>query len=211
MTSSGGVVALLFTDLVRSTELLARLGDDAADELRRRHFAGLRQAVAASNGEEIKSLGDGLMVSFTSPVAALSCAVAMQGSVEGSGLELRVGVHAGEPIREESDLFGAAVVVAKRLCDAAQGGQILTSQLVVDLVGGRGAFRFRPLGPVALKGLPEPVRTVVVDTADRSEASAATATTTGPPVERPAPRARARRPRGPRLVGRESELAVLEE
>lgn len=210
MTSPGGVVALLFTDLVRSTELLTSLGDDAADELRRRHFAGLREAVAASGGEEIKSLGDGLMVSFTSPVAALSCAVAMQGSVEGSGLELRVGVHAGEPIREESDLFGAAVVVAKRLCDAAQGGQILTSQLVVDLVGGRGSFRFRPLGPVALKGLPEPVRTVAVETG-RAEEPAATPPDTGAPVERPAPRARTRRPRGPRLVGREGELEVLED
>lgn len=209
MTSPGGVVALLFTDLVRSTELLARLGDDAADELRRRHFAGLRQAVAASGGEEVKSLGDGLMVSFTSPVAALSCAVAMQGSVEGSGLELRVGVHAGEPIREESDLFGAAVVVAKRLCDAAQGGQILTSQLVVDLVGGRGTFRFRPLGPVALKGLPEPVRTVAVETAARAVDRSAPSE---PPIERQAPPpTRVRRPRGPRLVGREPELEVLEE
>ena len=208
MTSPGGVVALLFTDLVRSTELLTSLGDDAADELRRRHCAGLRQAVASSGGEEVKSLGDGLMVSFTSPVAALSCAVAMQGSVEGSGLELRVGVHAGEPIREESDLFGAAVVVAKRLCDAAQGGQILTSQLVADLVGGRGAFRFRPLGPVALKGLPEPVRTVAVETADRTEERSAASE---PLSERPAPPARVRRPRGPRLVGRERELEVLED
>lgn len=209
MTSPGGVVALLFTDLVRSTELLTSLGDDAADELRRRHFAGLRQAVAASGGEEVKSLGDGLMVSFTSPVAALSCAVAMQGSVEGSGLELRVGVHAGEPIREESDLFGASVVVAKRLCDAAQGGQILTSQLVADLVGGRGTFRFRPLGPMALKGLPEPVRTVAVETGDRAEERRAPSE---PPTERPAPpRARVRRPRGPRLVGRERELEALED
>ncbi len=203
-------MALLFTDLVRSTELLTSLGDDAADELRRRHFAGLRQAVAASGGEEIKSLGDGLMVSFTSPVAALSCAVAMQGSVEGSGLELRVGVHAGEPIREESDLFGAAVVVAKRLCDTAGGGQILTSQLVVDLVGGRGTFRFRPLGPMALKGLPEPVRTVAVETGARAEVRSASSE---PPIERrPAtPRARVRRPRGPRLVGRDLELEALED
>ena len=208
MTSPGGVVALLFTDLVRSTELLTRLGDDAADELRRRHFAGLRQAVAVSGGEEVKSLGDGLMVSFTSPVAALSCALSMQASVEGSGLELRVGVHAGEPIREESDLFGGAVVVAKRLCDAAQGGQILTSQLMADLVGGRGAFRFRPLGPVALKGLPEPVRTVAVETADRTEERSVARE---PSTERPAPPKRARRPRGPRLVGRERELEALEE
>lgn len=210
LAPSGGVVALLFTDLVRSTELLTSLGDDAADELRRRHFAGLREAVAASGGEEIKSLGDGLMVSFTSPVAALSCAVAMQGSVEGSGLELRVGVHAGEPIREESDLFGAAVVVAKRLCDAAGGGQVLNSQLVVDLVGGRGTFRFRPLGPMALKGLPEPVRTVAVETGARAEDRSASS---APPIERrPAtPRARLRRPRGPRLVGRDLELEALED
>ncbi len=205
--TSPGVVALLFTDLVRSTELLTSLGDDAADELRRRHFAGLREAVAASGGEEIKSLGDGLMVSFTSPVAALSCAVAMQGSVAGSGLELRVGVHAGEPIREESDLFGAAVVVAKRLCDAAMGGQILTSQLMVELVGGRGSFRFRPLGPVSLKGLPEPVRTFAVDAGGVADGQSVR----GSSVETPPAPARARRPRGPRLVGRQRELEVLEE
>ncbi|HEV3364603.1 MAG TPA: AAA family ATPase, partial [Acidimicrobiia bacterium] len=155
----------------------------------------------------MKSLGDGLMVSFASPVAALSCAVAMQGAVAGSGLELRVGVHAGEPIREESDLFGGAVVVAKRLCDAADGGQILTSQLVADLVGGRGAFRFRPLGPVALKGLPEPVRTVAVETGGRAAERTAFSE---PPSDRPASRTRVRRPRGPRLVGRDRELELLE-
>src|SRR5438445_527227 len=65
------VVAVLCTDLVGSTERLDRLGDDAADELRRVHFALLRAAVADSGGQEIKSLGDGLVVSFASPVEAL--------------------------------------------------------------------------------------------------------------------------------------------
>jgi class 3 adenylate cyclase len=67
VSSSSGVVALLFTDLVGSTELLDRLGDDAAEDLRRVHFSLLRQAVAATEGEEVKGMGDGLMVVFASP------------------------------------------------------------------------------------------------------------------------------------------------
>ena len=97
-----GVVALLFTDLVGSTELLDRLGDDAAEELRRVHFSLLRAAVAESEGEEIKSLGDGLMVSFASPVQAVGCAVAMQRALAAhnqdrpdQGLRVRIGLHAG--------------------------------------------------------------------------------------------------------------------
>ena len=67
------MVTLLFTDLVASTELLARLGDDAAEEVRRSHFALLRQAIAETGGDEVKSLGDGLMVVFGSAVDALRC------------------------------------------------------------------------------------------------------------------------------------------
>src|SRR5207245_470522 len=106
------------------------------------HFSLLRAAVVEAGGEEVKSLGDGLMVSFASPVDALSCAVAMQRAIAGhnrdrpdQGLEVRIGVHAGEPVREEDDLFGTAVVVAKRLCDRAEGGQILASELLAGLVG----------------------------------------------------------------------------
>jgi class 3 adenylate cyclase len=156
-----GLVTLLFTDLVASTELLARLGDDAAEEVRRVHFAALRQAVSDAGGEEVESLGDGLMVAFGSVLAALGCAVAIQRRVaehnragSGPALEVRVGLHAGEPVRDGGDFHGEAVVVAKRLCDLAAGGQILTSELVTNLVGSRGGFSFRPLGRLQLKGAP---------------------------------------------------------
>jgi adenylate cyclase len=122
MRDSVGVVAILFTDLVGSTEVLDRLGDDAAEELRRTHFSLLRQAVADADGTEVKSLGDGLMVTFASPVQALSCAVAMQRAIADHNrsepdrtLQVRVGLHAGDPVRHEDDVHGTAVVVAKRI------------------------------------------------------------------------------------------------
>jgi class 3 adenylate cyclase len=204
------LVTLLFTDLVGSTELLARLGDDAAEAVRREHISQLRHAVANAGGREVKTLGDGVMVSFPSAVAALGCAVAMQESVADHNrawpetrLGLRVGLHAGEPAADEDDLHGTAVVVAKRLCDAASAGQILASELVAELVGSRGGFRFRGLGPLALKGLPEPVRAVDLDWAGSDARSVPP-----PSPSPPAPRHRPVRPRTP-LVGRRDELAVL--
>ena len=120
------IVTLLFTDLTGSSALLRRLGDEAGEDLRRRHFGILRKAVAETGGQEVKNLGDGLMVVFDSAVAASRCAISMQRAIErhnaagGSQLGVRVGIHVGEPIRHEDDYFGAAVVVAKRLCDAAR-------------------------------------------------------------------------------------------
>ena len=154
-----GTVTLLFTDLVGSTELLGRLGEDGAAGLRRRHFGALREAVARAGGREVKSLGDGLMVVFESATAAVRCAQAMQQQAASSGDEigLRVGLHAGEPSEEEDDYFGTPVVVARRLCDRAGGGEIWASDLVRGLIGPRAKDAFEPLGPVALKGLAEPV------------------------------------------------------
>ena len=166
---AAGVVTFLFTDLVGSTELLDTLGDDAAEMLRRTYFSLLRRAVSAAGGDEVKNLGDGLMVSFSSPLAALRAAVEMQEAIAehnrtttGARLSVRIGLHAGEPVRDEHDFFGTAVVIAKRLCDRAEGGQILSSALVADLVGTRGGFGFIPVGPMALKGLSAPVPAVVV-------------------------------------------------
>jgi DNA-binding SARP family transcriptional activator len=161
---TAGTVTLLFTDLVGSTELLQRIGDDEAERLRRLHFGLLRDVLAARGGHEVKSLGDGLMVVFGSAVGAVGCAVAMQQAVlrhnrrqPGMRLGVRIGLHVGDPIRDEDDYFGTAVVIARRLCDAAEGGKILTSELVQGIVGSRGGHRFRPLGDVALKGVATPV------------------------------------------------------
>jgi class 3 adenylate cyclase len=143
--------AILFTDVVGSTELLDRLGDEAAHELRRRHFALLRRAVRERGGREVKSLGDGLMVRFECAQAAVACADAMQCAVADSAdpLQLRVGVASGELVREEGDYFGRPVVVARRLCDAAGPGEAL--------VAGPAEDRLEPVGPLLLKGLREPV------------------------------------------------------
>jgi hypothetical protein len=78
-------------------------------------------------------------------------------------LQVRLGLNVGEPIRNEGDYFGTPVVVAKRLCDTAEGGQIRVSALVRGLVGSRGNFRFRPLGQIVLKGIVEPLETWEVE------------------------------------------------
>jgi class 3 adenylate cyclase len=144
-------VTLLFTDLVSSTELLGRLGETAAEEVRRTHFGLLREAVAVTAGDEVKTLGDGLMVAVASPLDGVRCAIAMQQAIAehnragtGPALGIRVGLHAGEPARDEDDFFGSAVVVAKRLCDRAEGGQILASEVVAGLVGPGHGLSFLP-------------------------------------------------------------------
>ncbi len=161
---AGGIVTLLFTDLVGSTELLGELGDDEAERFRRVHFSLLRDVAVAHSGQEVKNLGDGLMVAFPSAVDAVSCAIGIQQAVHRHNarqgddrLRVRVGLNIGEPIRDEADYFGTPVVIAKRLCDQAAGGQILASELLRALVGSRGSFGFRSCGPIALKGLPEPL------------------------------------------------------
>jgi class 3 adenylate cyclase/DNA-binding CsgD family transcriptional regulator len=199
------VVTLLFTDLVGSTELLDQLGDDAGEQVRRTHFRLLREAVLGAGGQEVKNLGDGLMVVFESAVAGVECAVAIQRAIErhnrtrrAQTLAVRVGLHVGEPIHDDDDYFGTSVVVAKRLCDAAGGGQILASDLVRGLVGTRGGFAFSPLGPVKLKGLAEPL--VAHDVRWAPEPAATRLDPAAVPAD----------PGALRLVGRDEELETLD-
>lgn len=151
-------VTVLFTDIVGSTELLDRHGDDAAHELRRRHFELLRDAVRDHGGREVKSLGDGLMVVFDGPEIAGDAALAMQRAVAvgDDGLELRVGIAVGETVREDDDYFGRPVIIARRLCDAAGAGEILVSGTVRDFAPDSPVACDR-LDPILLKGLSEPI------------------------------------------------------
>jgi DNA-binding NarL/FixJ family response regulator/class 3 adenylate cyclase len=159
----GSFVTVLFSDLVGSAALFDRLGDDAADVVRREHFDTLRRAVAEHGGREIKSTGDGLMVAFPSAVAAVRCAVDMQRATEAAGeLELRVGLDAGEPLPDGDDLYGTPVIVASRLCDAAAAGEILASELVGRVAGNRVAELVEPAGAMRLRGVGERVATVRV-------------------------------------------------
>jgi class 3 adenylate cyclase/PAS domain-containing protein len=156
-----GTVTLLFTDLVDSTLLLQRAGDERAQRVFAGHHKLLKEAVAANGGHEVKWLGDGLMVAFPSAADAVRCAVAMQQAaqrpVAGERLAIRVGLNVGEALREESDYFGTPVVVAKRLCESARGGQILCSAVVAHLLSGRQVFAFRDCGALDLKGIAAPL------------------------------------------------------
>ena len=152
-------VALLMTDLVGSTEMSARLGPAAGEELRREHFRLLRSAIERTDGREVKSLGDGLMAVFDNPSDALACAVQMQQAVRarnhraGERCEIRIGASFGEVTLDRGDYFGPAAVEAARLCAMALGDQILITSIVRQLAGSRDRFAFRELGSLELKGL----------------------------------------------------------
>jgi class 3 adenylate cyclase len=160
---AGGVLCVLFTDLVGSTELMTRLGDLAFDQLRSQHFAELRDVIAAGGGTEIKNTGDGLLATFTSAVEALGAAAgaeqatARQGRSAGVTLSLRVGLALGEVTLDDGDVFGTPVVEAARLVARAGPGQILATGLVRAVAGSRSGATFTELGNIELKGLPEPV------------------------------------------------------
>jgi class 3 adenylate cyclase len=199
-------VAILFTDIVGSTELSQRMSQDAADEVRRGHFSILRQAITEAGGTEVKNLGDGIMVVFGSASAALGCAVAMQQGVEqdNRGSEdtvgLRVGLSGGEVSREDGDYFGDPVVEAGRLCAMCESSQILASQWLRLTAGRRSRHQCRPLGALAVKGLREPVETVEVLWESLQDANA------GGCIPLPG-RLAVRPPVG--VVGREAEMAAI--
>ena len=161
-------VAILFTDIVGSTELSQRLSQDTADKVRRSHFSILRQAIAKSGGTEVKNLGDGLMVAFASASAALACAVGMQQGVEQANrgsdhsVGLRVGISVGDMVAEDQDYFGDPVIEAVRLCALCESGQVLATDLVRAMAGRRVPHECRSVGEIELKGLPQPVESVEV-------------------------------------------------
>ena len=159
---------VLFTDLVGSTELRSRLGEDAAEELRHKHDALVAAAVGAGRGNLVKNLGDGIMATFTGAADAVGAAVAIQQAIgrhnrsASTALEVRIGISAGDVVFETDDCFGTPVIEAARLCGAAGGGQILASEMVRWLARSCGGT-FTPVGNLELKGLPESVPAVQVD------------------------------------------------
>src|SRR3990172_8088062 len=159
----GAFRTILFTDVEGSTALTQRLGDAKARELLREHERIVREALGSHGGSEIKTMGDGFMASFGSATKALECAVAMQRAFETRNapaetpIQVRIGLNAGEPIAEEEDLFGTAVIAAARIAARAEGGEILVSDVVRQLVAGKG-FLFADRGEAALRGFDDPAR-----------------------------------------------------
>ena len=171
---AGTLRTILFTDVEGSTALTQRLGDAMARELLREHERIVRECLKAHGGSEIKTMGDGFMASFGSAARALECAIAIQRAfahpelVEGAppqgaassapteAVRVRIGLNAGEPIAEGDDLFGTAVIAAARIAGQAEGGEILVSNVVRELVAGKG-FMFASRGRTALRGFDDPV------------------------------------------------------
>lgn len=151
------LATVLFTDLVGSTELVQRLGDRRWRELLDRHHAEVRRELTRFRGREIDTAGDGFFASFDAPARAIRCAIAVRSAVQELGLELRIGIHAGECERAGTGLRGVAVHLGARIGAMAGAGEVLVSSTVRDLVAGSG-FAFEEAGRHRLKGIEEPVQ-----------------------------------------------------
>jgi class 3 adenylate cyclase len=137
---------ILFTDLKGSTSLLQEVGESAYMVLLAEHDLIIRRSLVASRGREVKHTGDGIMASFDTVASALDCSIAIQNGFEARPptvpeLRVRIGIAAGEPVDHNDDLFGTTVNLASRICEAAEPGHILTSDVVRDL-GGEQGFSF---------------------------------------------------------------------
>jgi class 3 adenylate cyclase/pimeloyl-ACP methyl ester carboxylesterase len=160
---ASGVRTVLFTDIVGHTEMMRRLGDEKGRDVLREHERITREALKSHGGSEVKTMGDGFMASFASAASALGCAVAIQRAfaehtrAAPEPISVRIGINAGEPIAEDEDLFGAAVIRAARIAALAEGGEILVANVVRELAEGKG-FLFSDRGEIVLRGFDDPVR-----------------------------------------------------
>jgi len=157
-----GIRTVFFTDIVGSTSMTQRLGDDKAMELIGLHDSIVREAVDACGGREVKHTGDGIMASFPSAAGAVRAALQIHGALRerfdnGAPIQIRIGAAAGEPVEANRDLFGSTVQLAARICEYAEPGQSVVSNAVAELCMGKG-LAFEDLGRVTFKGFDNPVR-----------------------------------------------------
>jgi class 3 adenylate cyclase len=148
-----GLRAVLFTDIVGSTDVAARLGDRAWGDLLERHHRLVRERLDRFGGLEIDTAGDGFFASFERSGPAIACALAITDDVRELGLEVRAGVHTGECELVAGRPSGIAVVIGARVAALAGTGEVLATRTVKDLVAGAG-IAFEERGPHELKGVP---------------------------------------------------------
>ena len=164
-----GVRTILFTDIVGSTEMCSRFGDDAAIAMLGVHDHVVRVAIGANQGREVKHTGDGIMAAFNSAAIAVKSAWRIMGDLGGHNaggpefpVTVRIGISAGEPVEQAADLFGSTVQLAARLCAQADPGQILVSNVVADLCIGKN-LKFTHAGECELKGFEGKIPTRAVE------------------------------------------------
>ena len=155
-----GMTAILFADIVDSTGLTERLGDDAFREKARGLDDAMRAAIRESGGTPVegKTLGDGVLAVFTSAKQAIACALACHEAAGEAGLALHAGIHAGDVIREADNVYGGAVNIAARVAAASGAGETLVSATVRELARTSAGVVFEDRGEQAMKGVGEPVR-----------------------------------------------------
>jgi class 3 adenylate cyclase len=156
-----GTVTVVFSDIEGSTTRAVELGDSAWMQVLDTHNTIVRRMVARHRGTEVKAQGDGFMLSFRSAHGAIACMVDVQRALAAHGtaqplqaVRVRAGMHTGEVIHDEDgDIFGRHVIMAARLSAHAQGGEVLVSSLVREIVEPRGDVHFGTSRTVDLKGL----------------------------------------------------------
>ena len=147
------LTTIVFTDIVGSTERAAQLGDDRWRDLLDNHDTIVRHQLQRFGGREVNTAGDGFVATFSSPSAALGCSDEIVDAVRVLGIEVRVGIHAGEVEVRGADIAGMAVHIAARVAALAGSSEVLVSSTVRDIVTG-SRHRFADRGERALKGVP---------------------------------------------------------
>ena len=147
------LLTLLFTDIVGSTELAARLGDRGWRTLLEQHDVAVRRELERFRGNEVNTTGDGFLATFDGPARAIRCACAIRDVVRELGLDVRAGLHTGECELVGEEVAGIAVHTAARVAALAGPGEVLVSSTVKDLVAGSGT-EFEHRGDQELKGVP---------------------------------------------------------
>jgi class 3 adenylate cyclase/tetratricopeptide (TPR) repeat protein len=163
---SAGVVTIMFTDVERSTQLSTERGDEVARRTLRVHEEIVRGALSEHAGHEMQRLGDGFMLSFASPRRAVACAVEIQRELARHNrrhptetLAVRIGLNTGEVLKESpNDVYGEAVSAAARVTAKAQGGEVLITEVVKQLVGTVPGVAFVNRGFFRFKGFPDRFR-----------------------------------------------------
>lgn len=156
--AADGTVTIVFTDIVDSTVLTARLGDHSWLDVLRRHNELIRDTAALHHGIVVETQGDGSMLAFSSARRAVACAKAIQSELERTfaaapaPIRVRIGIHTGDALHEADHFYGTTVHFAARVASNALGGEVLVSNLVRELVAGSGVS-FRQSREVELKGL----------------------------------------------------------
>ena len=163
------LATILFVDIVRSTEKAARLGDARWTQVMNHYYAAVRRELKTLRGKEVVTTGDGLLATFGAPVAGIRCATAIREAVRTLGLEIRVGLHAGEYKVSGADVVGLAFHIGARVAAKARAGEVLVSSAVKNLMSkdliskdlmsknlaSKSEISFRDRGVHRLKGVPE--------------------------------------------------------